>query len=89
MHQFLRLTSAQPPEIPNESCCSFPLPESISVERVPDPTCAPDEVIVQVSRCGICGTDVHIYRNEYMSDFPVIPGHEFGGVIVETGKRRH
>ncbi len=64
----------------------FPGPESISVERVPDPTCAPDEVVVQVSRCGICGTDVHIYRNEYMSNFPLIPGHEFGGVIVETGK---
>lgn len=64
----------------------FPAPESISVERVPDPTCAPDEVVVQVSRCGICGTDVHIYRNEYMSAFPVIPGHEFGGVIVEIGK---
>ncbi|HQY92295.1 zinc-dependent alcohol dehydrogenase family protein [Caldilinea sp.] len=64
----------------------FPAPESIRIERVPDPTCAADEVIVQVARCGICGTDVHIYRNEYMSNFPVIPGHEFGGVIVETGK---
>ncbi len=40
---------------------------------------------MQVARCGICGTDVHIYRNEYMSDFPLIPGHEFGGVIVEIG----
>jgi 2-desacetyl-2-hydroxyethyl bacteriochlorophyllide A dehydrogenase len=63
----------------------FPQAESISVERVPDPMPARDEVVVQVSRCGICGTDVHIYRNEYMSDFPVIPGHEFGGVIVEVG----
>ncbi|MCS6826559.1 MAG: zinc-dependent alcohol dehydrogenase family protein [Caldilinea sp.] len=64
----------------------FPAPESIRVERVPDPSCAPDEVVVQVARCGICGTDVHIYRNEYMSTFPVIPGHEFGGVIVEVGR---
>jgi len=64
----------------------FPAAETIALERVPDPICAPDEVIVQVARCGICGTDVHIYRNEYMSDFPLIPGHEFGGVIVEVGK---
>lgn len=64
----------------------FPQAEAIAVERVPDPTCSPDEVVVQVSRCGICGTDVHIYHNEYMSDFPVIPGHEFGGVIVEVGR---
>jgi hypothetical protein len=64
----------------------FPAAETIALERVPDPICAPDEVIVRVARCGICGTDVHIYRNEYMSDFPLIPGHEFGGVIVEVGK---
>lgn len=63
----------------------FPQAERITVERVPDPTPARDEVVVQVSRCGICGTDVHIYRNEYMSDFPLIPGHEFGGVVVEVG----
>jgi 2-desacetyl-2-hydroxyethyl bacteriochlorophyllide A dehydrogenase len=63
----------------------FPQAQTISVERVPDPTPARDEVVVQVSRCGICGTDVHIHRNEYMSDFPLIPGHEFGGVVVEVG----
>jgi 2-desacetyl-2-hydroxyethyl bacteriochlorophyllide A dehydrogenase len=63
----------------------FPQAETIAVERMPDPSCGRDEVVVQVSRCGICGTDVHIYRNEYMSDFPLIPGHEFGGVVVEVG----
>ncbi len=60
--------------------------ENISLEQVPDPVCAPDEVVVQVKRTGICGTDLHIYRNEYMSNFPVIAGHEFGGTIVEVGK---
>ena len=64
----------------------FTAAETAAVERVPDPTCQPGEVVVQVARTGICGTDVHIYHNEYMSDFPVIPGHEFGGVIVEVGK---
>lgn len=63
----------------------FPAPETIAVERVPDPTPAPDEVVVQVAACGICGTDVHIYRNEYMSNFPLIPGHEFSGTIVALG----
>lgn len=64
----------------------FPQAETISFERVPDPTCAPDEVIVQVASCGICGTDVHIYHNEYMSNFPLIPGHEFSGRVVEVGR---
>jgi 2-desacetyl-2-hydroxyethyl bacteriochlorophyllide A dehydrogenase len=65
----------------------FPAPESVAVEHVDDPVCAPDEVIVQVSLAGICGTDLHIYRNEYMSNFPLIPGHEFGGVVAEVGRR--
>lgn len=63
----------------------FPAPEVISFERVPDPTCAPDEVIVRVARAGICGTDLHIFHNEYMSTFPVIAGHEFGGTVLEVG----
>ena len=65
----------------------FPAPESVALEHVDDPVCAPDEVIVQVSLAGICGTDLHIYRNEYMSSFPLIPGHEFGGVVAEVGGR--
>ena len=64
----------------------FPAPETVSVERVPDPAPQRDEVVVQVAASGLCGTDLHIYRNEYMSDFPVIPGHEFGGVIAEVGQ---
>jgi 2-desacetyl-2-hydroxyethyl bacteriochlorophyllide A dehydrogenase len=64
----------------------FTAPETAVIEQVPDPACKPDEVVVQVGATGICGTDLHIYRNEYMSDFPVIPGHEFGGVIVEVGR---
>jgi len=64
----------------------FPQAENISVETVPDPICAPDEVVVQIARSGICGTDIHIYQNEYLSDFPLIPGHEFGGEVVEVGK---
>lgn len=64
----------------------FPEAFTSAVETVPDPTCAPDEVIVQIAHSGICGTDIHIYRNEYMSKFPLIPGHEFSGRIVEVGK---
>ncbi|MEJ2210182.1 MAG: zinc-dependent alcohol dehydrogenase family protein [Anaerolineae bacterium] len=64
----------------------FPAVETVRVEQVPDPAAQRDEVVVQVAASGLCGTDLHIYRNEYMSDFPVIPGHEFGGVIAEVGR---
>ena len=64
----------------------FPQPGSIAYETIDDPDCAPDEVVIRVARSGICGTDLHIFRDEYESDFPLIPGHEFGGEIVEAGK---
>ncbi|MDX2162039.1 MAG: zinc-dependent alcohol dehydrogenase family protein [bacterium] len=63
----------------------FPAAETIDVTTVPDPTCGPDDVIIAVKSAGICGTDLHIYRNEYMSAFPLIPGHEFHGRVVEVG----
>lgn len=49
---------------------------------------APTEVKVQVMSCGICGTDVHIYQGEEGSAAvtpPVVLGHEFAGVVAETG----
>jgi 2-desacetyl-2-hydroxyethyl bacteriochlorophyllide A dehydrogenase len=64
----------------------FTAPETFVMEQVAAPACEPDAVIVQVATVGICGTDLHIYHNDYMSSFPVIPGHEFGGTIVEVGK---
>jgi 2-desacetyl-2-hydroxyethyl bacteriochlorophyllide A dehydrogenase len=64
----------------------FPKAESLSIEQVPDPSCQPDEVIMQVATCGMCGTDLHIYKGEYMADYPIIGGHEFSGTIVEVGR---
>jgi 2-desacetyl-2-hydroxyethyl bacteriochlorophyllide A dehydrogenase len=64
----------------------FSEPEKMEVTTVPDPTCGPDDVIVRVAACGICGTDLHIFHDEYYSTFPLIAGHEFCGVIAEVGK---
>jgi len=64
----------------------FTAPETVVVKQVPDPVCQPDEVVVKVAASGLCGTDLHIYHNEYMSEFPIIPGHEFGGIVAEVGK---
>ncbi len=64
----------------------FTGPEQVEVAQVADPVCQPDEVVIKIARVGLCGTDLHIYHNEYMSHFPVIGGHEFCGTIVEIGK---
>ncbi len=54
-------------------------------KEIPEP--GPGEVLIQVMASGICGTDVHIYRGEYLGDYPVIPGHEFSGVITAAGSQ--
>ncbi len=64
----------------------FPKTQEIDIQQVDDPQCADNDVVVEVTSCGICGTDLHIYKAEYMSDFPLIPGHEFHGKVVEVGK---
>src|SRR5512145_690742 len=43
--------------------------------------------MIQVMASGICGTDLHIYRGEYMGRYPVIPGHEFSGVVAAMGSQ--
>ncbi len=48
------------------------------------PQLGPHEVLAKVHACGICGTDVHILHGEHIVKFPVIPGHEFSGEIVEV-----
>jgi len=60
-------------------------PGRIIVREVPDPQPAPDEVIVSVALAGLCGTDLHIYAGEISYVYPIIPGHEVVGTIVEMG----
>jgi alcohol dehydrogenase len=59
--------------------------EQIRLEEVPLPVCGPNDAIVKITLTTICGTDVHIWREEY----PVAPGriigHEPVGVIVALG----
>jgi D-arabinitol dehydrogenase (NADP+) len=58
------------------------------VKLVEQPIPQPDsaEVVIQVMASGICGTDIHILRGEYLGDYPVIPGHEFSGIVQSVGR---
>ncbi len=61
-------------------------PGAIAVREVPAPRPArPDDVVVRVMASGICGTDVHIYRGEYLGTYPMTPGHEFSGIMEAVG----
>lgn len=60
-------------------------PNQTQVVEIPDPQPEPGEVLIRVMASGICGTDIHILRGEYLGDYPVIPGHEFAGVVEAVG----
>jgi len=52
----------------------------------PEPEAHPGTVVIKVRAVGICGTDLHIFRNEYNVTPPVILGHEVCGTVVATGE---
>jgi len=58
---------------------------NVAVREVPVPEPAPDELLIQIKYCGICGTDLHIYADEFPNDPPVIVGHEYCGTVVQVG----
>jgi len=63
-------------------------PGEVVVREVPDPAPGPEEVVVAVKACGICGTDIHIFDGEFgPARYPLIPGHEFAGEVVSAGER--
>ena len=66
----------------------FEAVKSVVIKEVPIPEIGDDEVLVQVKNTGICGTDWSIYNGWYSADkLPMIPGHEFSGVIAKVGKK--
>jgi D-arabinitol dehydrogenase (NADP+) len=61
-------------------------PGRVRVVERPMPQPEANELRIRVMASGICGTDIHILRGEYLGDYPVIPGHEFSGVVERVGE---
>lgn len=61
----------------------------IRIENRPVPVPEADEVLVQVASVGVCGSDVHYYREGRIGDFivaePLVLGHEVSGRVVAVG----
>ncbi len=58
----------------------------LSIQDIDKPEIADDELLVRVSHCGICGTDIHASREgPFMAPPNTVFGHEFSGEIVEVG----
>ncbi|UOE43483.1 zinc-dependent alcohol dehydrogenase [Agromyces larvae] len=67
-------------------------PGEASVQEVPPPVAGPGEVVVEVSRAGVCGTDIEFFTGEmaYLHDgharFPIRIGHEWAGRVSAVGE---
>jgi (R,R)-butanediol dehydrogenase / meso-butanediol dehydrogenase / diacetyl reductase len=61
--------------------------QNAKVEEIPEPIVKPGTVKVKINYAGICGTDVHEYHDQmYVTQTPMILGHEFAGEVVEIGE---
>ncbi|MEM2084177.1 MAG: alcohol dehydrogenase catalytic domain-containing protein [Nitrososphaerota archaeon] len=62
-------------------------PKKFIIEEVDIPKPALNEVLIKVKACGICGTDLHAYYGEHpFISYPIVPGHEFSGIVEKTGE---
>jgi|GEM_PF-1751004 len=77
------------PEIPESMRAAVLFgPGDIRVVDRPVPRPAPDEVLVRVAMCGMCGTDLKIYDGHFPQTPPFgdyVPGHEWTGTVAATG----
>jgi threonine dehydrogenase-like Zn-dependent dehydrogenase len=67
-------------------------PKTLVAREFPRPTIGPDDALLRIEACGICGSDYEQYegaqpQHEDYTPYPVIPGHEPLGVIEEIGSR--
>jgi len=68
----------------NAMQCRKPGSALMRVEQaIPSP--GPGELLVQVSACGICRTDLHVIDGDIPASYPVIPGHEIVGRVMALG----
>lgn len=62
-------------------------PGAVRVADLPTPEPGPNDVVLKVGACGICGTDIHIIDGEFPPTvYPIVIGHEFGGQVTAVGE---
>ncbi len=62
---------------------------SVEIREIDVPQIGEDDVLLEVSNVGVCGSDLHQWTADHSwpVNYPVVLGHEFGGHIVETGNK--
>lgn len=58
----------------------------LTLRELPDPRFAADELLVRVTACAVCRTDLHIIEGDLPAQrLPLIPGHQVVGVVEDAG----
>ena len=60
--------------------------EKLTIKEFPLREIRDDEILIKVEACGICGTDIHCYKNDPFALAPVVLGHEGTGIVLQVGK---
>src|SRR5258708_14766261 len=64
----------------------YKAPRNTSFEAVETPRVGPCDVLIRVTVCGICGSDVHSYKTGLYIQARQIMGHEFMGLVAAVGE---
>lgn len=59
---------------------------NVELREIAKPNAKEGQVLIEVRAVGLCGTDIHIFYDEFANNPPVILGHEISGTITEIGK---
>lgn len=62
---------------------------SVELREVPRPAIGEEDILLEVANVGVCGSDLHQWTADHSwpVNYPVVLGHEFGGHIIELGRR--
>ncbi|MEE9274520.1 MAG: alcohol dehydrogenase catalytic domain-containing protein, partial [bacterium] len=72
---------------PTSLAAVFQAPGRLALEERPRPRPGPGEALIEVGACAICGSDLHLFDGHMRRGrFPVVPGHEFMGRVIELGE---
>jgi len=59
---------------------------NVELMEMPEPCLDKGQVLIEVKAAGLCGTDIHIFYDEFKSNPPVILGHEVSGIVAEVAE---
>ena len=61
-------------------------PGQIEIRQAPVPSPGPGQVLLEIQRIGVCGSDIHVYHGKHpYTSYPVVQGHEFSALVAAVG----